>query len=99
MVRGSHSRLVTLPRGVRQGCLLSTVSSNVSIHDILKGEEHTGVPFGNRSTLPGLLFADDVVCVAPTRRQIETMNNHVTNVLAHCEMAVGINACWIIGGE
>ena len=83
---------VPLKRGVRQGCPLSPVLFNVFINDILNDADAFGIPLGARR-IPGLLFADDLVCLAPNRRKMRRMHAHLTTWLIGNEMSVGIKKC------
>lgn len=94
------SEPVPLKRGVRQGCPLSPVLFNVFINDILDDTGALGVPMGTQR-VPGLLFADDLVCTTPNRMKTEQLNAHLSRWLRDNEMTVGIQKCGImvVGGD
>jgi exonuclease III len=89
-----------LLRGVRQGCPLSCVLFNVFINDLFDNLPYGGVeiPSGGPGTLsiPGLLFADDALGLAPTLPALGELCDHITAWSADNEMQVGIQKCGLM---
>ena len=84
VVNGVTSRSVFLKRGLRQSCSLSPMLFNLYISDIGHDLANTGEGFllGNKLTVSGLLFADDIVVVAKTAAGLKKLLNLVNR---HCE--------------
>ena len=61
-----------IKRGVRQGCPLSPILFNLFINDILNDCEKYGVNIGRKKCC-GELFADDVVLIAPSAKNLEKL--------------------------
>ena len=61
-----------IKRGVRQGCPLSPILLNLFINDILNDCEKYGVSIGRKKCCGGL-FADDVVLIAPSVKNLEKL--------------------------
>ena len=61
-----------IKRGVRQGCPLSPILFNLFINDILNDCEKYGVNIGRKKCCGGL-FADDVVLIAPSAKNLEKL--------------------------
>ena len=79
-------------RGVRQGCPLSPILFNLFINDVLNKCEKYGVSIGNKRCCGGL-FADDIVLVAPSKKNLQKMLSSVLNWANTNEMSFGINKC------
>ena len=79
-------------RGVRQGCPLSPILFNLFINDILNKCEKYGVSIGPKRCCGGL-FADDIVLIAPSRKNLQKMLSLVFQWANINEMSFGINRC------
>lgn len=91
------SEKTLLKRGVRQGCSASTILFNVFINDILDDMHGLGVSVpGVREKLKGLLFADDLVLLAPSRRVLKLMMEKVSQWADRWEMKVGAAKCGVM---
>jgi len=65
-------------RGVKQGCLISPLLFSLYVNDLAESikDLNCGVDIGD-SNLSILLYADDIVLIAPTEDELQTMLNHV----------------------
>lgn len=94
------SDAVALLRGVRQGCPASPTIFNIFVNDILDGFDVNGlgvsVP-GLQSRVSGLLFADDLVIMAPTRSRLVRMLQQLDIWAERNEMSFGIAKCGVMG--
>lgn len=98
------SECVPVLRGVRQGCPASPAVFNIFVNDILDGLDRFGVTVpglaahdGGMSRVAGLLFADDLVVLAPSRRRLGRMLRGLDRWAATNEMSFGISKCGIMG--
>jgi hypothetical protein len=97
LVGGQLSDAFPLNRGVRQGCPMSPTLFNIFINDILAGCDPYGIPIGNTSTvIPGLLFADDLVILAPSAEALQCSLDLVSQWASYHEMSFGIKKCGVI---
>lgn len=96
-----HSTPVQLLRGVRQGCPGSPTEFNIFVNDILDGLDPWGVlvPGLGDQRIAGLLFADDLVVLAPTRQRLVRMLSHLDTWAATNEMRFGVNKCGVMAIE
>ncbi|KAK4527004.1 hypothetical protein GAYE_SCF31G4925 [Galdieria yellowstonensis] len=86
-------------RGVRQGDPSSPLLFDLFINDLLEqcrpfGIRVVGMPEstmvgGTENRLPGLMFADDVVLLSPSRHCLEAAMRKVSEYLTKLEMEVG----------
>ncbi|KAK4525696.1 hypothetical protein GAYE_SCF15G3605 [Galdieria yellowstonensis] len=86
-------------RGVRQGDPSSPLLFDLFINDLLEQCRpfgirvvglHESTMFGNtENRLPGLMFADDVVLLSPSRHCLEASMHKVSEYLTQLEMEVG----------
>ena len=81
-----------IKRGVRQGCPLSPILFNLFINDILNNCEKYGVSIGRKKCCGGL-FADDVVLIAPSAKNLEKLLKKVHKWADLNEMTFGIEKC------
>ncbi len=86
-----------LERGLRQGCPMSPLLFDVFINDILRDQEEFGVtvPGVERRKLSGLLFADDVVVLAPDESRLRKLMHRVEAWADEWEMSVGARKCGV----
>jgi hypothetical protein len=89
-----------LLRGVRQGCPLSCVLFNIFINDLFDNLPYGGVdiPCSGPGSLsiPGLLFADDALGLAPSLPALGELCDHITAWSTDNEMQVGIQKCGLM---
>jgi hypothetical protein len=74
-----YSREFAITTGVRQGCLLSCILFDVVmdavVRQFLAECEQLGVPLEGGMWCTGLLYADDLVCLAPSPENLQKMVN------------------------
>jgi exonuclease III len=91
------SECVPVLRGVRQGCPASPAMFNIFVNDILDGLDRFGVSVPGLDTrVAGLLFADDLVVLAPSRRRLVRMLGALDEWADRNEMAFGVSKCGIM---
>ena len=89
---------VLVLRGCRQGCPLSPLCFNIFINDILKDLKGKGVSVnGLKHRIVGLLFADDLALLSPTRRKLREALACLNQSAEKNEMTFGIKKCGIMG--
>jgi len=81
-----------IKRGVLQGCPLSPILFNLFINDILNDCEKYSVNIGRKKGCGGL-FADDVVLIAPSAKNLEKLLEKVHKWANLNEMTFGIEKC------
>lgn len=73
---------------------MSPTIFNIVVNDILYGCDPFGLPIGNTSTkVRGLLFADDLVILAPTPEDLQHSLDLVSKWAEYHEMSFGIPKC------
>jgi len=84
--------------GTKQGCPESTTDFNIIINDILDCLDGIGVKVsGLRYKICGLLFADDLVIISPTRAKLRRGLAALDRWANLHEMEFGISKCAIMG--
>ena len=83
-----------IKRGVRHYCPLSSILFNLFINDILNNCEKYGYGVNiGRKKCCGRLFADDVVLIAPSAKNLEKLLKKVHKWANLNEMTFGIEKC------
>ena len=95
--RGYCAETIPVQRGVRQGCPLSPLEFDIFINDILDELRPLGVHVQAMvGRVPGLLFADDLVLIAPNRESLRKGLQILCNWSTLHEMSFGISKCAIM---
>jgi exonuclease III len=103
-IGGKFTDLIKLLRGVRQGCPASPTLFDIFINDILDGTENFGVSVpglpkridGGPQRLSGLMFADDLVALAPSHRNLDRILQRIGAWSTKNGMRFGISKCAIL---
>jgi len=93
------SRSFPLERGLRQGCPASPILFNIFINDVLDGMKHGAkveVAVERWIRVPGLLYADDLVLLANSRRGLQQLADDLTTWMGRNEMRPGIKKCAVM---
>ena len=95
---GYSTRTIAVDLGTKQGCPESTTDFNIIINDILDCLDGIGVKVsGLRYKICGLLFADDLVIISPTRAKLRRGLAALDRWANLHEMEFGISKCAIMG--
>jgi exonuclease III len=98
--RYGYSDMVQLSRGLRQGCNASPLLFDIFINDILINCSQFGVKvlgLNQRRRICGLLFADDVVLMAPTTQTLHQALANIQKWATIFEMSFGVSKCGVMG--
>jgi exonuclease III len=91
---------IPIRRGLRQGCPMSPILFDLFIDDILEGTLQDGVNVpgvkSGESQCSGLLFADDLVLLAPNKESLMRNMRKVEEWAQLWEMSFGISKCGVM---
>jgi exonuclease III len=89
---------VPVKKGLRQGCPSSPLNFNVYINDIMDNMRELGVETeGLRERICGLLFADDLVLMCPTRNNLRQCAKLLEKWAETAQMSFGHAKCAVMG--
>lgn len=95
---GYIAREIPVSIGSKQGCPASPLEFDVFINDIVRSIDGLGVMVnGLQNEVVGLLFADDLVLLAPARKKLVRQFREIGHWASVHDMSFGINKCAVMG--
>ena len=92
------SRFVNIQKGVRQGCIISSILFNLyseyMINEALESEP--GIQF-NGNNITNLRYADDAVLVANTKNKLQRTMDKLNEKCKDYEMAINVKKTKVMG--
>ena len=87
----------SIRKGVRQGCVLSPFLFNIYINSLLENPSWNPVKiFGSKIKFHGLLYADDVAILAPSKIQLTRALDHISRWCDFWKMKINASKCGIM---
>lgn len=95
---GYIAREIPVSIGSKQGCPASPLEFDVFINDIVRSLDGLGVSVnGLEGEVVGLLFADDLVLLAPTRNKLVQQFTCTEDWARKHDMSFGVSKCGVMG--
>ena len=97
-VNGTTTRPVYLGRGLRQGCSLSPILFALYVRDLGIDLSLAGEGFSlSGVNISGVLFADDIVCIASSREGLTRLLSLVNSHCAKLKLKVSVSKSQVVG--
>ena len=97
-MNGSYTDFFNITSGVKQGDVISPTLFTIFIDDLVKGIKRLdlGVEIGSDFKVSILLFADDIVLIAPSELNLQLMLDYLSKWCIENQMEVNINKTKIV---
>ena len=87
LVNGEYTEFIKCNVGVRQGCPMSPILFILYLHDLMQELRDYGVCLHSHS-VPGLMFADDIVLISHTPKELQLALNKLQSYCSKWKLAV-----------